>query len=167
MRLTLCLLLFLISYFSWAQPQKISKKFLPNQADSCLLSIHKVVTKEMVPPHGQPIEKQLKQLRVSDQDVKILSKKVGKKSSYQDSRALLTHYNVIFDFYKNGSSHGNITFSTITGNIEINNSINRQHFYGNVSKKFGHYLLSMFRTYDIVELIDTNNLQWLEKENEY
>lgn len=167
MRHTLCLTFLLISHLSWTQPQKFSKKFLPTQADSCLLSIYQVATKEMIPLHAQPIERQLKQLRVSDQDVKILLKKAGKKSSYRDFRSMLNHYNVIFDFYKNGSHHGNITLSTISGNIQINNSTDKQKFYGNVSKKFGHYLLSKLCTYNVMDLIDTDNLQWLEKENEY
>jgi hypothetical protein len=124
-----------------------------------------VVTKEMIPAHGPVVEKPLIQLRIADQDLKGLVKKLGRKSSYQDSRALLTHYNVIFNLYKNGSLHGNITLSTITGNIEIQTE--KQAFYGNISKELGQYLLDVFHTYEVIERIGTSNLEGLRKQNKY
>lgn len=144
---------------SWLNAQSIVKNIIDTDPDSCYLSLHKVVTKEMVKPLEEPFEQELVKLKISNEDNKILLKKASKKSSYQDSRALLTHYNIVFSFYKDGTISSTIHLSTLTGNIEIRNLSTQEEFYNRVSNRFGHYLIKMFKKYKVYEMITPSDMR--------
>ncbi len=134
--------------------------------DSCYLSLHKVVTKEMVKPLEQPYEQELLKLKIANEDSKLLLKKASKKSSYQDSRAMLTHHNIVFSFYKDNTICYTIHLSTLTGNIEIRKLSTQETFYSRVSNKFGRYLIKMFKKYKVYEMITPSYMRGgLHKKN--
>jgi len=155
------LTLFIICQSGWLNAQSIVKNIMDTEPDSSYLSIHKVVTKEMVKPFEEPFEQELIKLKLSNKDSKVLLKKASRKSSYQDSRALLTHYNVLFSFYKDGTICSIIKLSTLTSNIEISNLCTQEEFYSNVSNKFDRYLINMFKKYKVFEMINPNDIRAL------
>lgn len=150
-------------HFSWAQTHKTAKNLRTIQPDSCFLSVYLVATKEMVRSEGQVIEKLLERKEVLIKDIEKLLGETSKKSSYQQERALLTHHNIIIHLYRGGAIYGNLTLSSKTGNIIINNNTNGQRTFGNVSQKFGEYMIQLLNDHDMLELIHTLDLEGFNK----
>jgi len=82
-----------------------------------------------------------------------LLKRASKRSSYDDSRALLSHWNVVIAF---SNDEDKIIFSTITGNISVTH--NGATGCGNISDKFGLYLHRFLTDVDLLSHIDEEDL---------
>ncbi|MEL7003709.1 MAG: hypothetical protein AAFN93_13385 [Bacteroidota bacterium] len=112
------------------------------------------------------MEKLLAQRKISIEEAKHVSLMASKKSSYQESRALLTHYNIELNLYRNGAKSGVITLSSITGNISLYNSYDNQESVGNVSAKFGKAFIDLLDRNNLTEYILPVGLQGLNKSEE-
>ena len=161
-RITLVVALFVCN-LSLAQPHTSAKTLRSIEPDSCLLSVYQVATKEMVRSEDQITEKLLERKKITNNDLKELLNKASKKSSYQSERALLTHYNIRVDLYRDGSMYGNLILSSITGNISINGQTEDQRSYGNVSQKLGTYMIQFLEDNDMLKQIDSIDLQGFTK----
>lgn len=164
MRSIILLLAVFISYLSSAQPHKSASDLRVSDMDSSHLAVYLVATLEMIRPGDEELERLLSQKTVTKQDAQGLLKKASSKSSYQDGRALLTHYNITIDFFRKGSIYGNLTLSSQTGNITINDFENEKQAFGNVSKKFGDNIIQLLDGYKVLDLIDPSQLEGLTKD---
>lgn len=117
----------------------------------------------MTKPFQEPFERELARVLVTVDDMDMLLRKASKKSSYQDSRALLTHSNVLFTFYKNGAVCSTLRFSTVTGNIAVSNSNTGNEFYSNASGKIRPYLVNLLKKYGVLKMIDSIDRQAIEQ----
>ncbi len=163
MRVSLILVFFICNLAGAQTPQGIAKSLLTVNTDSALISVYKVVTREMMKSEGRETEELLSQKRITQEDAEAILKRASKKSYYTSDRALLTHHNILIDFFRNGSAYGNMTLSSKTGNITINNFTNKQQAFGNVSRKFGDYIIQLLKEYDILKLIYAMDLEGLKK----
>lgn len=158
------LLLLLATGISIGQHKIIKSDAVPQKADSCELTVYKMITKEMTKPGQAEVEEKLKSLMLSYPDMTSLEKKLSKKPSYTKSRALLTHYNLVFKFYKKGQLDTQVTISTITGNVNIDNLTNKSRLYRRASSSFGAYLLWLLDKNKVLHLIPPSNLEGLTVE---
>jgi len=142
--------------------QFIAKDILNIAPDSCLMTVSKVVTQEMILPSQEPYERELTKLKLSTQDMHILIKRASKKSSYQGDRALMDHSNVTFRFYKGNMVCSSLHLSTYTGNVEIYTSNAENQCYNRVSDKFSRYFIELLKKYEVWEMIDSFDKQGLE-----
>lgn len=158
--ITLTFLLFACLHSS-LKGQSVAKDIQKITPDSCYVVISKVVTKEMTLPSQEPSQRVLAKLKLPHKDIEALLEKSSKKSSYQGERALLTHSNVAFRFYKADTIYSSLNLSTYTGNIEIHNLITEEHFFDRASDKLSHYLIGLFKKLEVWELIDPFDKQGL------
>lgn len=151
-----------ICLFGHINGQSIARDIQKIDPDSCLITVSKVVSKEMITTSQAPIERELAIAKLATDDMEVLLKKLSKKSSYQDSRALLTHSNVALRFYKGDTVCSSLNISTFTGNIEIYNPATEEQFYSNVSHKLSCYLIVFFKKLEVWEVIEPFDKQGLE-----
>lgn len=156
------LFIFLALNFSYSvaydQINESIKALSSNDLNGVEIAIFKVVTKEMVPPDGQPLKKLLIKKSLTEKEMKALLKKASKRSSYAENQALLSHWNVVIEFERNDKR---IEISTITGNISVIE--NEVSSYGHISDKFGHYLYRFLNSTDLLKYIDVEHLEGLTR----
>lgn len=153
MKLLTCTLVLYLCQPIWLTGQPIAWDILNTTTDSCSLSIHDVATLEMTKPFEEPFERELIRIKIEGEDWKTLIKKVAKKPSYQNERALLTHHNVTFELYRDGSIFATIQLSTLTGNIVIHSLNTPEAFYNSASRKFARFLVRTLKKYDLLGTI--------------
>jgi len=142
--------------------QSIAKDILKIAPDSCLMTVNKVVTREMTLPSQEPYERELAQLKLHATDTEMLLKNASKKSSYQGDRALMDHSNVVLRFYKGDTIYSSLHLSTYTGNVEIYNPNTGNQFYNRISDKFSRYFIDLLKKLEVWEMIDAFDKQGLE-----
>ncbi len=157
----LVVILAITSSFSFGQHKILKSKAVPQKADSCHLTVYHVVTKEMSKSPKDIREEKLKQISLSYPDMTTLEKKLSKKPSYTNSRALLTHHNLVFEFYKDGKLNSRVYVSTLTGNINIENFATKAKLHKKISPTFGAYLLWLLDRNKVLKLIPQTNLAGL------
>lgn len=161
--------IFLIALGSPAHSQvdTVSNDLIPNETDSIRFSIWEVKTKEMSLP-GQEIEyeKELEQALLSHNDQETLIANLLKPESYDQTRAQLYHYNLIFDLYNDGAVSARIYISAMTGNIDIDNKLKEIYFRNNCSKQLGEFLMGLLDQYDFVKSFDEIDLEGITSNNE-
>lgn len=132
--------------------------------DSVRVVVLDVITKEMGRVHDKPYKKKLGSFGLGKNEIKMLSQHLKNSKNYNESKALLTHYNVVFKFYKKGQLVLRVIYSTYTGNMFIctENLIDDTNlddfgdcFYENISFKFEEKIKQMFKNYEIATLIDS------------
>ena len=146
----------------YAQAHELVKAISSDDLDGVEIAIYKVATKEMVPPDGEPFEKLMIQKKVSHQEIRALLKRASRRSSYNDSRALLSHWNVVITF---SSNENKITLSTLTGNISVTQ--NGTTSYGHISNKFGKHLYRFLQDADLLKYMDEEDLEAIEAVKQY
>ncbi|MEQ9297888.1 MAG: hypothetical protein RIF33_04960 [Cyclobacteriaceae bacterium] len=155
----LLILTVVIAAHSHAQPRKLAKYLYTLEADSTLLSVYQVATREMVKTESEVLERLLSVRGISKDEAENILKKASRKSAYRDDRALLTHYNIVIGYYKNGEPFGSLTLSSKTGNITISIAKSQTQAYGRVSKSFGKYLVSVLDNYGMLKFINRLDLE--------
>lgn len=137
--------------------QQLNLKTL--DADSCHVALFHVVTKEMSRSEDEVHERELKRVSLSNSEMGTFIKRLRRKSSYQDGRALLTHHNFVVDFFKDGEVSFKAYISTMTGNINVVESITYQKgFYSRVSDKFSQYLMKFLADHEMLSFFDEIDL---------
>ena len=128
--------------------------------DSIHFSIWEVKSKE-TSSIGDTIEsevqKELKRVNLTPEDQAILIKTLSDLRSYDQTRALLYHFSIMFEIYRNGNVSSEIKISTLTGNIDLNS----KHSNNNLRKHCGiplNKMIVMFLLqYDCAGLIKNLN----------
>ena len=138
---------------SYAQVNELMKGLRSANLNGVEIAIYMVATKEMVPPDGEPFEKLIIKKELSQQEIRTLLKRASRRSSYNDSRALLSHWNVVIAF---SNDKDKIIFSTITGNISVTH--NGSTGYSHISDKFGQYLYRFLHDADLLKYMDEEDL---------
>ena len=151
----------------FSQIDSLTLDLLPSSYDSVVFSVWDVQTKETGMPLNifDPInsevdeyERELGRTSLSLKDSKSWIKKISKKSSYAQSRALIYHYNVVFELHKKGQIITTISISTMNKNIDIRNLQNDQFFRNSCSKRLKKALVSLLKKYSFMEYIDEFDL---------
>lgn len=159
--LILCLLF--ISSVCFSQVGKPKQNLIPVAVDSVQFSIWNIQSKETSTPDTKVKEykKELGCAILGKKDQHTFIKKLQSPESYNSSRALLHHYNLVFLIYHNGKIVGKARISSITGNIDVENIQNQNNYKSSVSKKMGKYLIRLLKKYKLLKLVDEVNLEGL------
>ncbi|EWH13695.1 hypothetical protein KLA_07846 [Cellulophaga geojensis KL-A] len=163
MKQVLIVCLLLISSFCFSQANKLQKNLIPTKVDSIQFSIWHIQTKETSNP-GTKVKEYKKELGYTVLDKKdqhTFIKKLQSPESYNSSRALLHHYNLVFLIYHNGKIVGKVHISSITGNIDVESVQNQNNYKTSVSKQMGKYLIGLLKKYKLLKLVDEVNLKGL------
>lgn len=154
---------FLFSVISYSQINSVDYELNMKNIDSIQFSIWNIHTKEMSTPNNiKEYKKKLKQVALKSIDQELFIKTILDTKSYDGSLALLYHNNLLFQIYSKGLITTEIGISTITGNIYIENKINKSYFRNNCSKKGGKYFISLLKSYDLLSFIDEYELEGLK-----
>ncbi|PKB45069.1 hypothetical protein AX016_3306 [Cellulophaga sp. RHA19] len=159
--LILCLLL--ISSVCFSQVDKPKQNLIPVAVDSIQFSIWNIQSKEMSTP-GTKVKEYKKELGyafLSKKDQDIFIRKLKRPESYDQSRALLHHYNLVFLMYYKGKIAVQVRISSITGNIDVEDVQNKNNYKSSCSKQMGKYLIFLLKKYKLVKFIDEANLEGL------
>lgn len=133
-------------------------------ADSVILSIWNIQTKEMSIPGDEPEEFsiQLDRKRLSGTDGNSLIRQLKKQSSFDNTRALLYHYNLVFEFWLDGSEVTDVYVSTLTGNIDLVDTRSESAFENNCSPELSALILEFLRRYAVIDLLGDVGTDGLE-----
>ena len=156
MKQLLILCLFLFSFVGFSQVGKSKQNLIPVAVDSIQFSIWDIHSKETSTP-GTKVEEYKKELGYTvldkkDQDIFI--RKLQSSKSYNQSRALLHHYNIVFLMYHKGKIAAQVRISSITGNIDIDTVQNQNNYKSSCSKQMGEYIIFLLKNYKLIKLID-------------
>ncbi len=143
------LLLLCNQSFAFNNSIKISKN-----TDSVLVYTTLARTKEMLAPGQEEFSKKLGSKSLNSKQLKLFVKKMNKKSSYAEERALLNHDNLLFKTYTKKILKLEIRISTLTGNISIENKESKKTRYSKMSKKFREYLKELLTQLQLLEAIE-------------
>ncbi len=154
---------FLFSVISYSQINSFDYELNIKNIDSIQFSIWNIHTKEMSTPNKiKEYKKKLKQVTLKTIDQELFIKTILDTKSYDGSLALLYHNNLLFQIFNKGLITTEIAISTITGNIYIENKINKNYLRNNCSKKGGMYLFFLLKSYDLLSFIDEYELEGLK-----
>lgn len=160
MRQALFIFLLNVAPPTFSQVDSISNELIPLSFDSLQLSVWDVHTKEMsLPGQEKEYEKELERITLSEDDQKILVANLLDPRSYDQTRALLYHYNLVFEIYSKRMISARIEISTMTGNVGIENKIEGGYFRNNCSEQFGIVLMNLLSNNDLMELFDELDLE--------
>ena len=144
----------------YSQVNSVRKKLIPKAIDSIQFSIWKEQTKETSNQNDRIIYKRkIKEITLTNKDQKALLSSIQNKLSFDNTRALIQQYNLVFDLYKNGSISTKIRVSTLNGNINIDNLLNNIYFRNKCSNEFGNFLLELLNSYNFIDSF--NEIDWL------
>lgn len=141
---------------------KIIKKIC-NDIDSVKVTVFDVVTKEMGGIHETPHKKELGTFSISKKDSDKFCSFLQEPKHYSDSRAILSHHNVIFQFYQKDLIVLKVVYSTYTGNMFVCtktflDNANTCEFsdclYENISLEYEEKMKRILKTYNVIDLID-------------
>ena len=160
-RQNIIILFVLLSAVCRAQNSNITE-LLPEEIDSVHIALYDVYSKETSTPFSydpaKDGETEVIHYRMELKDVDRLKKKLKSKKSFNDGRALLYTYNIVFTYFEAGKEVARITISTITGNIDGENQLTNKVSYKHCSKSFGNYLMTLIKKYNMYSLIDESEL---------
>jgi hypothetical protein len=133
-------------------------------SDSVILSVWNVQTKETSMPGDEPQEFsfELDRKRLSETDANLLIQLLKAGSSFDDSRALLYHHNLVFEFWQKGNKQTDVYISTLTGNIDLIDTWNKNTFQNNCSSKLNTLILEFLRSYAAIDLVSDVGTDGLE-----
>jgi hypothetical protein len=136
------LILLFISIVANAQGTPKSE-FIPTHVDSIRLNVELNRGKELLLPGNETeTHELLGSSLLLVKDAKKFIKRIGKKSSYVNGRALLTHHSLVFICYAGENVALSVEISTLTRNINLYNA-SSESFHGKISKKMGNYLVKL------------------------
>jgi len=166
MRETLSIFLLLLTLPAFSQVDSISNELIPLSIDSVQLTVWDVHTKEMsLPGQEKEYERELERITLSDKDQILLVNNLLDPKSYDQTRALLNHYNLVFELYSKGVISARIEISTMTGNVDIENKLEEGYFRNNCSEQFGIVLINILTDNDLLELFDEFYLEGITTYN--
>ena len=150
MKQTLILFILLNTSLSYSQNETTSTKLFTKNIDSIQFSIWDIQTKEMSTASSEEkeYEKELGSVTLSNKDKDLLITNLLNPKSYNGKSALLYHYNLIFDLYKNDSISVIVKISTLTGNITIDNKASGVYYRNNCTLQFGEVLIALLNYYN-------------------
>lgn len=153
--------LFLLTSLTYSQIDSVKHNLIPNIVDSVDFSVWEVYTKEMSiqGQEKQEYEKELARTSLSQEDQQLLIPTLRNSKSYDYTRALPYHYNLVFYTYYNGQISSEIRISTMTGNIDIDNRITGDYFMNNCSEELGQVLLELLDNNSFSKLFDEIDLE--------
>lgn len=133
-------------------------------ADSIILSVWNIQTKEMSMPGDEPEEFsfELDRKRLSETDANSLIRQLKNQSSFDNSRALLYHYNLVFEFWQEGKELTDVYVSTLTGNIDLAETRSESAFENNCSPELSTLILEFLRLYAVIDLVGDVGTDGLE-----
>ena len=162
----LSILLILLSVTTYSQVDSISNNLIPNHVDSIELSIWDVHTKEMsISNHEEEYEKELERITLSDDNQKVLITNFLDFNSYDQTRALIYHYNLVFELYHKGVICTRIEISTMTGNIDIENKLENLYFRNNCSEQLNKVLRKLLGEMNLIKWFDEIDLEGITTYN--
>ncbi len=163
MKCLLTLLMTAFSLFVCAQVDTMHAAILSVQFDHAEMALWEMHTKEMSTPGMElnEYEREVKRNTLTRAEANRLMKLLVKPGSYDQTRALLYHYNLVIEFI-NDSTAVRVMVSTITGNIDIENKVNGKYFRNNTKGKLNKRLLHLMRKYQLIELLDEFDLEGIK-----
>lgn len=165
-QILLALLLIFLFWATYSQVESINHQLIPNSVDSIQLSICEWNSKEMlIPSQDMKYETEIERVVLSDNDKEVLITKLRDPNSYDETRALPYHYNMVFDLFHKGTNTIRIEISTMTGNIDIENKLKDLHFRNNCSEQLNIVLMELLTKYDLKNLIDEIDLEGITTDN--
>lgn len=150
MKQIIILFILLNTSLSYSQNETTSTKLFTKNIDSIQFSIWDIQTKEMSTASSEEkeYEKELGSVTLSNKDKDLLITNLLNPKSYNGKSALLYHYNLIFDLYKNDSISVIVKISTLTGNITIDNKASGVYYRNNCTLQFGEVLIALLNYYN-------------------
>ncbi|AUC77279.1 hypothetical protein [Olleya sp. Bg11-27] len=150
MKQIIILFILLNTSLSYSQNETTSTKLFTKNIDSIQFSIWDIQTKEMstFSSEEKEYEKELGSVTLSNKDKDLLITNLLNPKSYNGKSALLYHYNLVFDLYKNDSISVTVKISTLTGNITIDNKVSGVYFRNNCTLQFGEVLIALLDYYN-------------------
>jgi len=146
------LYLFFSSLITYSQTNTITTDFNSKSIDSIQLSVWEINNKETSSVGVENIsyyEKKLKEVTLNKNDEKIFLKRLNDSTSYDNSRVLLNHFDVVLNIYQKGVVSTEIKCSTITENINIESKLTDDSFKNNYSSKMKKTLSYLLKRYDM------------------
>jgi hypothetical protein len=167
MKQTILLYIFFISSIGYSQVDSVNLDLLPNTLDSIQFSIWEVHNKEMSLPDQEENEyaKELERKTLSKKDQQLFITNLQNPKSYDGSRALPYHYNLVLFIYKDGIVSTEIRISTMTGNIDINSKLTEIYFKNSCSEQMEKVLVELLKKYNFFELFDEVDLEGITTYN--
>ena len=161
MKQAILLYLFLISSIGYSQVDSLNLDLIPNTLDSIQLSIWEVHNKEMslLGQEEKKLEKELERATLSKKDQQLFITNLQNPKSYDQSRALPYHYNLVFFIYKEGIVSTEIRISTMTGNIDVDSKLTESSFRNNCSEQMGKVLVKLLKKYNFFDFFDEVDLE--------
>ncbi|MEP2278478.1 hypothetical protein, partial [Maribacter sp.] len=152
---------FLISSIVYSQIDSLYLDLIPNTQDSIQFSIWEVHNKEMSLPDQEEkeYEKELARETLSKKDQQLCITNLQNPKSYDKSRALPYHHNLVLSIYKEGIILTEIRISTMTGNIDIDSNLTENYFRSNCSEQMRKVLIILLKKYNFIELFDEVELE--------
>jgi hypothetical protein len=168
MRLIILTSIYFLSTTAYSQLKSLNDFLILENVDSILFSIWEVQTKEMSSPGqiGEEYEKELARSILNKSDQELLLTHLKNPDSYDRSRALRHHYNLMFTIYKEGISSNKIFLSTLTGNIDVENKLGIIYFRNSCSEEFGKILIDFLTRYKYSGLFGELDLEGLNSNSE-
>lgn len=144
------------AFLGAAQVDSLDVDLIPWGTDSIHLAVWEVYHKEGALPGQEEMEYELELYRVSlsQQDQELLLNRLKNPKSYDQTRALPYHYNLVFSIYKGMLLSGEVRISTLTGNIDIDNQLSGSSFKNNCSGEMGKVIIEFLEKYDLLQFFD-------------
>lgn len=160
MRFTIVFIAVVFSSFSMGQVDTIAPKMLEFEYDSCdvaVWDIHFKETSTALDDSSYP-SRMLAQSRLSTLQSEQVIKALKDLTSYDGTRANLTHHDLEVKFYHSGKAIAEVKISAMTGNIDIYILSEEYYFRNNCSESFGKYLIDLLNEFGIIELIEYDEI---------
>jgi len=162
MRSTLLVLILTLPSIGYAQIDSISKNILSSTIDSIQCSIWNMHTKEMsMAGNIQEYEFEIKRVTLSKIDTELFITKLLDHQSYDNSRALTYHYNIVFEVFHDAQIKNKIILSGMTGNIDIENKITGEVLRNRCTSTLGTFLIQLMDTHSLTTLFNEYELEGL------
>ncbi|MCG8573867.1 MAG: hypothetical protein MI810_03190 [Flavobacteriales bacterium] len=149
------------SYKATTQVDSVTTKVLPGAFDSIQFSIWNVQFKEASLDGKEYMIELDRKLLVDGDDLSIANALIN-EPSYDYTRSMQNHFNLVFDFYLEGKIAAKVTISTMTGNVDISNKINKNYFRNNCSEKLNHLLIQLLEKYNFLHHLDEIDLMGIK-----
>ena len=153
-----------LSLKSLAQTDTIPLQDISFSADSIVLAVWQIQTKEMSSSEDDATEFsiQLQREFLDLPDSKKLNTLLTQSASFDFTRALLYHYNLVFEFWQNGSVVTEVYVSTLTGNIDIVDVQTETAFENNCGSNLNSFLLELLHKHSLIDLVGDVGTDGLE-----
>lgn len=154
MKLIVILCLSLMSLKANAQIDSVDQ-LVSKGIDSIQFSIWNVMNKELSTRNNvQTYQRLIAKKRLEKKDERLFLKTVVNPKSYNQSKAVLTHHNLVFSLYAENKIVLEIKISSYTGNINIGKKTDGIFIRSHCSKRFSKVLVRLLKRNGFLVLMD-------------